>query len=77
MFKRTIGDLTTFTIMFAVMLLMFTMLSINLGVDESSTSTESGDYPNVNGFIQHFLVATRNSVGDIQVPGYSNWSKVS
>ena len=77
MFKRTIGDLATFSAMFVLMILMFTLLSINLGVDNTTASTETGDYPNVNGFFQHFLVATRNSIGDIQVPDYKNWSKVT
>ena len=50
MFKRTIGDLATFSAMFVLMILMFTLLSINLGVDNTTASTETGDYPNVNGF---------------------------
>jgi len=75
MFKMTVADLTTFSKVFAMMVMLFGLLNINLGMDQpTANSDKEGDYTNVNGYLQYMLQSLRVSVGDLQPPSYGKWS---
>lgn len=68
MLITTIQELLNFTIFLLISVTFFAFSFRILGVDFSAD-----DYPNVPNFVVTFMTTYRNSIGDIQAPGYSRW----
>ena len=66
----TVSYIKLFTIIFLIATCTFAILNINFKMD-----TPDDDYPNLYSQIAQFLYAFRNSIGDLNTPGYGFWSK--
>ena len=72
MITATFSDVNNFMVFFFMFVTFFALVQIILKteVDEENTT-----YSHVPNFIKHFINAYRNSLGDVQDPGYAYWSK--
>jgi hypothetical protein len=68
MLITTVKELVNFTTFLLISVTFFAFSFRVLGVNFSAD-----DYANVPGFVVTFMTTYRNSIGDIQAPGYAKW----
>lgn len=72
MVGNTVIQLIPFLVFFIMWILFFAILYWILKVEIDSGDEE---YLNLPNFFKYFFMTYRNSIGDISVPGYTNWDK--
>ena len=73
MLGNSIIQVFPFLVFFIMWITLFSVCYQTLKVEIQEADQ---DYPNLFSFMQYFLMAFRNSIGDIKAPGYSNWMEM-
>ena len=69
MMYQVFTDIIPFFTVFSMYLLLFCIVTIIIGSDFSTD-----DYPNLPGYVRIFIAHFRTSIGDLNMPDYSNWA---
>jgi hypothetical protein len=72
MIAETVISMIPFIVFFFMWVILFAILFWILQVEISDKET---DYLKLGNFIAYAIMTYRNSIGDISVPGYTNWDK--